>query len=77
MRWMNLEHIIQGEVSQKESYTNVYTWNVERQYWWTYLQGSTDLWMWGEEGEGGIYGESNMETYIIICKTDSQWEFSV
>ena len=27
-------------------------------------------------GEGGseIYGESNMETYNTICKTDSQWD---
>ena len=24
-----------------------------------------------------MYGESNMETYILICKIDSQWEFSV
>ena len=31
----------------------------------------------GEEGEGRIYGESNMETYITICKIDSQWEFAV
>ena len=22
-------------------------------------------------------GESNMETYITICKIDSQWEFAV
>ena len=22
-----------------------------------------------------MYGKSNMETYITICKTDSQWEF--
>ena len=29
------------------------------------------------EGEGEIYGKSNMETYITICKTDSQWEFAV
>ena len=28
-----------------------------------------------KEGEGEMYGESNMETYITICKTDSQWEF--
>ena len=28
----------------------------------------------GEEGE--MYGESNMETYITICKIDSQWEFA-
>ena len=25
-------------------------------------------------GESEMYGESNMETYIIIWKTDSQWE---
>ena len=24
-----------------------------------------------------MYGESNMETYVIICKVDSQWEFAV
>ena len=28
-------------------------------------------------GEGEMYGESNMETYITICKTDSQREFPV
>ena len=28
-------------------------------------------------GEGEIYGKSNMETYIIICKIDRQWEFAV
>ena len=31
----------------------------------------------GQEGEGEMYGESNMETYITICKTDSQWEFAI
>ena len=31
----------------------------------------------GEEGEGEMYGESNMETYITICKIDSQWKFAV
>ena len=30
----------------------------------------------GEEGEGEMYGESNMESYIAICKIDSQWEFA-
>ena len=34
-------------------------------------------WKQGEEREGGMYGESNMETYITICKTDSQWEFAI
>ena len=28
-------------------------------------------------GEGEMYGESDMETYITICKIDSQWEFAV
>ena len=29
----------------------------------------------GEEGE--MYGKSNMEIYITICKIDSQWEFAL
>ena len=24
-----------------------------------------------------MYGKSNIETYITICKIDSQWEFAV
>ena len=24
-----------------------------------------------------MYGQSNMETYITICKIESQWEFAV
>ena len=24
-----------------------------------------------------MYGKSNMETYMTICKIDSQWEFAV
>ena len=28
-------------------------------------------WLRGEEGEGGMFGESNMETHMTICKTDS------
>ena len=31
----------------------------------------------GEEGEDEMYEESNMETYITICKIESQWEFAV
>ena len=40
----------------------------------------TDLWTrrgeWGGR-RGWDYAESNMETYITICKIDSQWEFAV
>ena len=28
-------------------------------------------------GEGEMYGKSNIETYITICKIDNQWEFAV
>ena len=31
----------------------------------------------GEEGEGEMYGESNTETYITMCKIGSQREFAV
>ena len=30
----------------------------------------------GEEGEGEMYGDNNMETYNTICKIESQWEFA-
>ena len=47
---------------------------------WRHTQ-TIDLGMWGrrvgEEGEGGMCGESNMETYNTICKIDSQWESAV
>ena len=43
---MNLDPIIQdlvSEVSQKEKskyrYISPYVWNLEKWYWWTYLQG--------------------------------------
>ena len=40
---------------------------------------TTDLWTQRVQpgGESEMNGESNMETYIIMCKTDSQWEFAV
>ena len=28
-------------------------------------------------GENEMCGKNNMETYITICKIDSQWEFAV
>ena len=36
-----------------------------------------DLWTWGEWGKDEMCGKSNMETYITICKIDSQTEFDV
>ena len=47
-------------------------WNLERWYWWTYLQGSNGdadvekrLVDTGREGEGGTNWEGNMETYTL------------
>ena len=37
---------------------------------WTYGHGERG-------GEGEMYGKSNMETFITICKIDNQWEFAV
>ena len=72
MRWMNLEPIIQSEVSQKEKYEYrilahvcgiqkdgtdefIFKAAVEKQ------TQRTDLWaVGGEEGEGEMYGKSNM-----------------
>ena len=90
MRWMKLEPIIQSEVSQKEKdkyriLTNKYGIQkdgtdefifraaVEKQ------TQRTDLWtqQGGEEREGEMYGESNMEIYNTVCKIDSQWEFAI
>ena len=31
----------------------------------------------GQEGEGEMHRESNIEIYNTICKIDSQWEFAV
>ena len=31
----------------------------------------------GEEGEGEMYGGSNIKICNTICKIDTQWEFAV
>ena len=43
---------------------------------WRYIENRL-MDMVGGEGEGGMYAETNMETYIAICKGDNQWEFAV
>ena len=78
---------IQSEVSQKEKdkyciLTHIY--GLKRWFQRISLQGSNEErhreQTYGQlerGGEGEMYGESNMETYITICKIDSQWEFAV
>ena len=61
------------------SYTDAYIWNLKRWYWWTYLQGNNSeadmenrLMDTGSgvrgEGEGEMYGESNMELTMPYLK---------
>ena len=79
MRWMNLEPIIQSEVSQKEKdiVCNAYIRNLlEKWYQRIYLQGTngeTDI----EDRVTDMGRRSNMETYITMCKIDRQREFAV
>ena len=86
---MNLEPIIQSEVSQKEkdkyhilthifgiqkngSEEFIYRAAIERN------RHREETYGHGERGgEGEMYAKSNMETYITICKKDSQREFAV
>ena len=74
----------ESESQRYISFSNAHIHNLEKWYWRIYLQGSngeTDIentYGHGERGgEGEMYGKSNMETYITICKIDSQWEFAV
>jgi len=59
-------------------YINAYIWNLERQKWWSYLQGSKgdiDILDTLGKGEGEMIWENSI--YITICKIDSQREFNV
>ena len=85
---MNLEPIIQSEKSQKEKgkyhiLTYIYTIQkngTEEHIYRAAMEKQTqriDLRTWERRGEGEMYGKSFMETYMTICKIDSQWEFAV
>ena len=78
-RWMNLEPIIQSESSQKEKdkyrilmhICRIQKNGTEEFIYRATMQKQTqriDIWTWGEGGEGEMYGKSNMETYITMCK---------
>ena len=78
-RWVNLEPIIQSEVSQNEKHKvqhiNTYIWNLERWYRQSYMQGSkgnTDvknrLLDSAGEGEGEMISENSIETCILPCR---------
>ena len=88
MRWMNLEPIIQSEVSQKEKdkyriLTHIYGIQKNSTEEFTYRAAMENrhreqTYGHGERrGMGEMYGRSNMETYITMCKIDSHREFAV
>ena len=88
---MNIEPILQSEVSQNEKnkyHILMHIYGMQKDGTDQSICRAavetdtlrTDLWEplgAGEEGEGGMHGESNMETYITVCKIDSQWEFAL
>ena len=82
-------YYIEWSKSEREiltSYTDTYIWNLEGWCWWIYFQASNgdienrlmDMGQ-GEEGEGKMFGDSNVEIYhsIWLNKINSRWEFSV
>jgi len=80
VRRMNLDTVVQSEVSRKEEhqYINAYIWNLEKRYWWTSIQGRNNLQDNRKqaldtvgEGEGGTNLESGIEIRITICRIAS------
>ena len=74
VRWMNLEPIIQSEVSQKEKSKYRYIRNLEKWYWRTYFHGrngdadvGNGLLDTAREGERGMSGESSINIYTLPC----------
>ena len=78
MNWMNLEPIVQSEVSQKEKnkyYILMPIYGIQKSGTEEFIYRAAmekQTYGHGERGgEGKMYGGSNMETYITICKLDS------
>ena len=86
MRWVNLEPIIQSEVSQKHKYcilTHIHGTKkmvlnnlVTGKQWKNRHREQT--YGHGERGgKGETHGKGNIETCIAVCNIDSQQEFAV
>ena len=61
-----------SEREKQVSYINTYIWNLEKWYWWTYLQGRNRNWDIENrlvdtvgEGESGTNWDSSIETYTL------------
>ena len=74
-----------SETERQISYIKVYTWSLERRYWWNYLQsssGDTDVERRHVDTERrrrgwGEWRKQHGNIYTTTCKIHSQWEFSV
>ena len=88
MRWINLEPIIQSEVSQKEKDKYcllTYIYRIEKNGTERFIFragmekqiGNRLMDMGRGEERVRCMKRVTWETYITICKIDSQWEFAV
>ena len=88
MRWMNLEPIIQSEMSQKQKdkyYILIHIYRIWKNGSEEFIYGQWWRNRWREQtyrhgergGEDEMYEKSNMETYITLCKINSRWEFAL
>ena len=81
---MNLDYIIQNEVSQKEKdkyHILLHIYGIQKNGTEEFIYSAAmekQTYGHGEKGgEDEICGKSNMETYITICNIDSKQEFDV
>ena len=73
--WVCHTEWIKSKRENHISCINAYMWNLEKCYWWTYLQGRNrdidnryvDT---VGEGDGGMNWEWNWHIHTIVCKTD-------
>ena len=74
VRWMNLKPIVHSEDRKNKYHINTYIWNLEKWFWWTYLQRrNRDVHVENAlvdpsgEGEGRTNGESSINIYTLSC----------
>ena len=75
MRWMNLEPIIQSEVSEKERwilFSNTHIWNLVKWYWRIYLQGSN-----GETDIGNRLMDMGRGEERVRCTERVTWKLTL
>ena len=73
----------ESERERQILYSNTYIWDLGEWFWrikgqqWRNRHREQTYGHGERGGEGEMYGKSNMETYITICKIESQREFAV